>query len=118
MAIPQPIRLLTWFLLSSATLLSIAPFAVFAQQFISYNYGLDTEKRMAKRQTAQAPFIVTGPTNRGIVIPRKEVRDLEQDTDLWTLYILGLDYIQKSVDQDDPLSWYGLTGSCFILGPC
>jgi len=97
-----------WFLLSSATLLSMAPLAAFGQ-FISYDYGFDAGKRMAKRQSQQ-PFVVSGPDNRGIVIPRREVRDIEQDKDLWSLYMLGLDFIQKRVDQDDPLSWYGLTG--------
>lgn len=86
----------------------MAPLAAFGQ-FISYDYGFDAGKRMAKRQSQQ-PFVVSGPDNRGIVIPRREVRDIEQDKDLWNLYMLGLDFIQKRVDQDDPLSWYGLTG--------
>lgn len=116
MAILQPRRLLTWFLLATATLLSIAPFAALGQS-ISYDYGFDAKKRMAKRQSQEAPFVVSGPDNRGVVIPRREVRDIEQDEDLWTLYMLGLDYMQKNVEQDDPLSWYGLTGLCFVLGP-
>lgn len=61
-------------------------------------------------------FPVTGVLDRdlsnGSLPVRREIRELEKDQDLWTLYLLGLDYMQAS-EQDDPLSWYKIMGRSF-----
>ena len=63
---------------------------------------------------------VTGVLDRGFVdgsLPvRREIRDLEKDQHLWTLYLLGLDYMQSS-EQDDPMSWYKIMGKLVLSFP-
>ncbi|KAK5657068.1 hypothetical protein OQA88_3595 [Cercophora sp. LCS_1] len=76
-------------------------------QYTAYNYGIDVSQHI-KRQMAQ-PLVVRGDSS-GAVRLRREIRELEQDSDLWTLYILGLSMMQFQ-DQTLPNSWYGLTGS-------
>ncbi|CAK7270823.1 hypothetical protein SEPCBS57363_004302 [Sporothrix epigloea] len=41
--------------------------------------------------------------------PRQEIRRMENDTDLWTLYILGLNMMQYT-DQSNLLSYYQIAG--------
>ncbi|CAK7220176.1 hypothetical protein SBRCBS47491_004101 [Sporothrix bragantina] len=41
--------------------------------------------------------------------PRQEIRQMEKDTDLWTLYILGLNMMQYT-DQSELLSYYQIAG--------
>ena len=78
---------------------------------IPYNYGFDVSQHV-KRQMGR-PLIVRGAGSGRTIQPRQEIRQLEQDRDLWTLYILGLSMLQYT-DQSSPTSWYGLTG---ILPP-
>jgi len=85
--------------------LALLPRSVFGD-FGTYDYGFDISNHV-KRQIPQ-PFVVSGETSSGI-LPRREIRELEQDPDLWTVYILGLSLLQYT-DQSSPTSWYGLTG--------
>ena len=78
---------------------------------VPYDYGFDVGRHV-ERQLAE-PFVVRGETNGDIQV-RQEIRQLEQDADQWTLYILGLSLLQFT-DESSPTSWYSLTG---LLSPC
>ncbi|PMD13322.1 Di-copper centre-containing protein [Hyaloscypha hepaticicola] len=84
---------------------------VHSTTFSSYNYGDSIDRNtITKRQQPSSPFVVTGvQTSRGPTPLRLEVRQLEQDPTLWTLYILGLDMLQYT-NQTEMLSWYQITG--------
>lgn len=77
-----------------------------------YNYGID-RSLIAKRQSING-IVVTGILNgnslNGSLPVRLEIRNLEKDQDVWTLYMLGLDLLQ-SIPQDEKLSWYQLAGT-------
>ncbi len=75
-----------------------------------YNYGFDTNK-LLKRQTLPSKPVVRGVgiAAGGVLPVRREIRELQQDEDQWTLYLLGLSMMQFT-NQSDPTSWYGLTG--------
>jgi tyrosinase len=45
----------------------------------------------------------------GDIHVRQEIRQLEQDQDMWTLYILGLSMLQFTA-QSSPTSWYSIAG--------
>ncbi|KAK3943651.1 hypothetical protein QBC46DRAFT_306734 [Diplogelasinospora grovesii] len=80
-------------------------------QYSSYNYGFDIARRVKRdlRDVPQ-PLIVRGAGQaEGRIALRREIRDLQQDEDQWTLYILGLSLLQY-MDQTTPTSWYGITG--------
>ncbi|KAH8602664.1 hypothetical protein B0O99DRAFT_647536 [Bisporella sp. PMI_857] len=66
---------------------------------------------LKKRQNA--PFypvtgVHTGTWPDGSSV-RQEIRDLEKDTTTWTLYILALDLLQYT-NQNEMLSWYQIAG--------
>ena len=61
-----------------------------------------------RRQASNGTFVVTGVAGAG-VHPRLELREMQQDADLWNLYILGLRRFYD-VDQDDKLSFYQISG--------
>ena len=98
-------------------------------QYPAYNYGFDVKTRIKRSQldrraalvvkdkAATATAAVAGDVVE--VLVRPEIRQLEQDTDLWTLYILGLSMMQFT-DQASPTSYYGLAGlwSCHLLRSC
>jgi hypothetical protein len=81
-----------------------------------YDYGYDTAP-IPKRQN-DPQIAVTGPlggTGNGSAPPQRiEIRQLQNNTDLWTLYILGLDMMQHT-DQSSPTSWYQIAGQCWNL---
>lgn len=89
-------------------------------QYTAYDYGFDVKTRIKRSQldrraalvvqekTATATAAAAGDVVE--VLVRPEIRQLEQDTDLWTLYILGLSMMQFT-DQASPTSYYGLAGS-------
>ncbi|KAK4170278.1 hypothetical protein QBC43DRAFT_348716 [Cladorrhinum sp. PSN259] len=77
-------------------------------QHTAYNYGFDVQGRV-KRQLAQTPRVVVRGDGRADIQLRQEVRQLEQDQELWTLYILALSMMQFT-DQSEPTSWYGIAG--------
>lgn len=58
-------------------------------------------------------YPVTGVLDRelndGSLPVRREIREMEIDQDLWTLYLLGLDLMQAT-QQEDPTSWYKVMG--------
>lgn len=70
-----------------------------------------------KRQSS--PFAITGVTGTGNQ-PRLELRTLQENTDLFNIYILGLSRMQTT-DQSDYLSWFQLAGELcppFDVGTC
>jgi hypothetical protein len=81
----------------------------------SNEYGYGTKHY--RRDGAPADFFaVTGPKANGSVPLRREIRDLQKDTTMWTLYILALDMLQYT-NQSDLLSWYqigGIHGEPFV----
>jgi hypothetical protein len=86
-----------------------------------YDYGID-KRTLIKRSTEHivTTGIHVGQGPGGSLPQRLEVRDLEQDKMMWTLYILGLDMLQWT-PQSDKLSWYQIMGqserySCEWLG--
>lgn len=78
-------------------------------QYPAYDYGFDTRKRV-KRQLGRRSALVVQDKSGGQIHVRQEIRQLEQDHDLWTLYILGLSMMQFT-DQSSPTSYYGIAGS-------
>ena len=63
---------------------------------------------LIKRQSA--PYVVTGIQHPNGSTPlRLEIRQLEQNPAMWTLYLLGLDMLQYT-NQAEMLSWYQITG--------
>jgi len=86
---------------------------VHARTFSSYDYGGIDRRTILKRQTPSSPYVVTGVHSgagpNGSTPLRLEIRELEQDSTIWTLYILGLDMLQYT-NQTEMLSWYQITG--------
>lgn len=56
----------------------------------------------------QSTFAVTGVTQFGVQ-PRIEIRQMQQDTDLWNIYIFGLVRMMQ-VNQSEQLSYYQIAG--------
>ncbi|KAK4136323.1 Di-copper centre-containing protein [Trichocladium antarcticum] len=84
-------------------LLCLAQSLVIGQD-TTYNYGFDVSTRV-KRQLARRQVVRTG----GEIHVRQEIRELEKDQDMWSLYILGLSMLQFT-PQSSPTSWYGIAG--------
>jgi hypothetical protein len=79
---------------------------------VPYDYGIDRDT-LVKRQDSS--LILTGVhSSDGSIGIRREVRDLEEDSITWALYLLGLDWMQ-SLDQDGENSWYQLMGDFFFF---
>ncbi|KAG9232333.1 hypothetical protein BJ875DRAFT_82768 [Amylocarpus encephaloides] len=89
---------------------SVPTTAPSASDFKRYDYGVEGHN-FIKRQTGFIPatgvHIGSGPA--GSAPQRLEIRELEKDKTMWTLYILGLDMLQN-VDQSDMQSWYQIMG--------
>jgi tyrosinase len=67
------------------------------------------EDILLKRQASNAPFPVTG-VQIGQVLPRYEIRDLQNNhPDQFNVYLLGLQRLQQ-VNQSDFLSWFQISG--------
>ncbi|KAH7627267.1 hypothetical protein B0T09DRAFT_180188 [Sordaria sp. MPI-SDFR-AT-0083] len=97
----SPIALLSLALLAAHSVLA---------QYGAYNYGFDAAKLIKRQLASQEPVpVVRGAEGGQTIRLRQEVRQLEQDKELWTLYILGLSLMQFT-DQSSPVSWYGITG--------
>ncbi|EAQ93199.1 hypothetical protein CHGG_01434 [Chaetomium globosum CBS 148.51] len=77
-------------------------------QYSAYNYGFDVKKRV-KRQLGRRSTMVVQEKIGGDIQVRQEVRQVEKDQELWTLYILGSSMLQYT-DQASPMSYYGLAG--------
>ncbi|KAK1776843.1 tyrosinase [Copromyces sp. CBS 386.78] len=98
---PSPIALLFLALLAAHSVLA---------QYGAYDYGFDAAKLIKRQLASQEPVpVVRGAEGGETIRLRQEVRQLEQDKELWTLYILGLSLMQFT-DQSSPVSWYGITG--------
>ncbi|TVY40862.1 Tyrosinase [Lachnellula occidentalis] len=101
---------------SSAGLLAILGASciqsTYANNHGSYNY--DGVRNLARnpvvpRQSTQNFYPVTGPTSNGTLAVRQEIRELQKDSTLWTLYVLALDFMQYT-NQTNMLSWYQISG--------
>lgn len=73
----------------------------------AYDYGFDVSRQLNKRQFGE-PIVVKGWGSDNVQV-RQEIRELERDRELWTLYLLGVSLMQFS-DQSSLTSWYSLTG--------
>lgn len=82
-------------------------------QHAAYHYGFDVTKRVKRQLSQRSAMVVNDKSGSGDVVVRQEIRQLEQDQDLWTLYILGLSMLQFT-DQSSPTSYYGLAGLCVL----
>jgi tyrosinase len=86
-------------------------------QHANYKYSMDRNP-LSKRQSSSFNPIVTGAQGgigpHGSAPLRREVRDLETDSTTWTLYILGLDMMQYT-DQNDIYSWYQIAGEFAVF---
>lgn len=79
------------------------------EQYPPYRYRPEKLAKLARRQHSPAkPSVVEGLSDAPLVRP--ELRQLQQDEDLWTLFLLGVSWMQY-VNQTDPASWYGIAGS-------
>lgn len=81
----------------------------------SYKYSFDVTKGLKEKRQSGDFIVTTGmPLNQdGSAPARLEIRDLQQDPEKWTLYILALDMMQYT-DQSDQTSWYAITGTLHI----
>lgn len=73
-----------------------------------------THSQHQRRQSSSETFVVTGVASAG-VHPRLELRAMQDDADLWNLYILGLRRFYDT-DQDDKLSFYQISGERYGVG--
>lgn len=64
--------------------------------------------KIDRRQSSGGLTAVTGITGLGTPA-RLEIRQLEQNTDQWNLYLLGLDRMMK-VNESEKLSYYQIAG--------
>lgn len=77
----------------------------------SYNYGFNVTGELKAKRAPSDALVTTGMPLRsnGSVPVRYEIRDLQKDTDKWTLYILALDLMQYT-DQSVVTSWFSIAG--------
>lgn len=74
-----------------------------------YDYGVDIGA-LLKRDVPHMPTTGVSYTGSNSSIPvRQEIRDLQNNADLWELYILGLSMMQ-TINQSDIRSWYQISG--------
>ncbi len=79
-----------------------------------YDYGgISFSSKRQTEGTYPITGVLSGTGGNGSVPVRPEIRQLEQNSFAWTLYILGLDMMQAT-NQKDPLSWYQIAGK-FLL---
>lgn len=110
--------------LSVARLLAVASILVgcFLAPVVgkAYDYGFDVNEHLTRRSFghygADTPFVVggLGGNRNGTMPARQEIRQLEKTTDMWALYILGLNMMQYT-DQSHFLSYYQIAGWSPIL---
>ncbi|ORY65943.1 tyrosinase precursor [Pseudomassariella vexata] len=74
-----------------------------------YDYELDVSNLFQKRQILQSSIVTGLPLVNGTIPLRREIRDLENDHEAFTLYILALSWMQYT-DQTDDFSWYRIAG--------
>jgi tyrosinase len=75
-----------------------------------YQYGFETEVLHERQNNPTLPIIGAPLSGTNGAIPQRiEIRKLQKNTDLWTLYLLALDMMQHT-DQNSPTSWYQIAG--------
>lgn len=106
--------LLLCLLAAAATLITAATiptgFSDSERDLTAYQYGPLAAK--FQKRSVDSTFVVTGAAGGGQYGSkpiRYEIRQLEKQELTWTLYMLGLDWLQYT-NQSDPLSWYQLMG--------
>lgn len=110
-------RFFSQYLLTTSAILSQTVFSLpspsLQQEATGYDYGNgDVPEKLHERQSP-GPYITTGvKTNpAGSPLPlRMEMREMQKNTILWNLYLLGLDYVQRNKSQSHIESWYQLSG--------
>ena len=97
---------------SSSTALSLFSPALPRYEYRTHASHIHSRQVGSKNQTL-GYYPVTGVLDRelndGSLPVRREIREMENDQDLWTLYLLGLDFMQAT-QQEDPTSWYKIMG--------
>ncbi|UNI25054.1 Tyrosinase [Purpureocillium takamizusanense] len=74
-----------------------------------YDFGVDVS-RLTRRQTASPILVGKLPLATNGTIPvRQEIRQMRADKHKWDLFILSMSMFQTA-DQQDPLSYYQVTG--------
>jgi hypothetical protein len=82
------------------------------KRYAGYDYG-GSGSAVVERQTSSlyvTAGVKTGSGVNGSLPLRLELRELQKDPTMWTLYILGLDYLQRNKSQSHIESWYQLAG--------
>ena len=106
-------------LIAAVFVAALAP-TVLAAEAVPYDYGFDVHEQLSRRSlmsyNPNAPFVVSGissgsqqGSNQPKVYPRQEIRQMEKNADLWTLYMLGLSMMQYT-PQSQLLSYYQIAG--------
>lgn len=97
---------------AGATALKFSPPAFPRYEYSSQMSHIHSRQDGSQNQTL-GYYPVTGVLDRelndGPLPVRREIREMEKDQDLWTLYLLGLDFMQAT-QQEDPTSWYKIMG--------
>lgn len=78
----------------------------------SYDYGLNITEGLRAKRASDGNLVVTKGMplrSNGSVPVRYEIRDLQRDSDKWSLYLLALDLMQFT-DQSVPTSWFQISG--------
>jgi tyrosinase len=103
-----------WTLLLAAV--TLATTVMGHQRYPGYDFGPGVHRLRAKRhQQTKGPRVLMNLASADGELPlRHEIRDLENNRDQWTLYLLGLSMMQYT-NQSDPLSWYQITGNRLAL---
>jgi tyrosinase len=88
------------------------------EKYPAYDYG-GSKSKLFERQSS-GPIVTTGVKvgvgQNGSLPLRIEIREMQKDTTMWTLYLLGLDFMQRNKSQSDMESWYQVAGKCSCYG--
>ena len=96
---------------SLVLLLSVLSIIINLVRAQGYDFGVDVS-RLTRRQTASQILVGKLPLAANGTIPvRQEIRQMRADKHKWDLFILSMSMFQNA-DQDDPLSYYQVTGLC------
>lgn len=63
---------------------------------------------LQSRQAGSGTFPITGIQNAGVQ-PRLEIRQMQQNSDMWNLFMLGLARFMQT-DRSDKFSYYQIAG--------
>ncbi|KAI9808406.1 MAG: hypothetical protein M1826_004170 [Phylliscum demangeonii] len=97
-------------LLALATLLTLFLNATHANHAPHHPSLMTRSQRVqAMRRQVGGTYAIVGIGASNAPRVRRELRDLQQDTDLWNLYLIGLNRLQAT-PQNQLLSWYQISG--------